>query len=292
MKKVDSTPATTGNSITSDPSDQESLVLAISRLAKEKKATEDDYEALGFAKGRDYAIQASYLDILYVAEGFWPFNEDDFAVTGKVFGDPVLGEVFSEALRNDPYIFLCDLQDDYDPDINDLGNIFIKAFIDGVRQFWSEVEDSVIEKQMESNIDGGAISRELFSKEKLNMDILYSRKDAIEDGFLIDITARYPDIAVIYKTNVCVTDRVWEIVEKSADNPKTASSREGILWDILWMSTQMLNPMTLTFPVCINGVEGQEQFTFKLAMRFESNGEVVVTILLPAEDTHDRPRLF
>lgn len=132
------------------------------------------------------------------------------------------------------------------------------------------------------------ISRELFSKEQLNLDITYSRKDAIEDGFLIDITARYPDIAALYRINVCVTDRVWEIVEKSADNPKTGSSREGILWDILWMSTSMRDPLTLTFPVLINGIEGQDEFTFELAKGFEGSEEVV-TILLPGEDTHDRP---
>lgn len=145
--------AYTGNSITAEPFEQEDLVLAISRLAKEKKVAEENYKSLGLQKGRAYAEKASYLDVLYVAERFWPFNEDDFAVPEKVFGDRILGEVFYETFRQDMYIFICNIQDDYDPNINGLGNIFIKTFIDGVRQFWWEIKDHVIEKQMESNID-------------------------------------------------------------------------------------------------------------------------------------------
>jgi hypothetical protein len=124
-------------------SDQEDIFLAVSRLLKEKKAAEEDYRALGLQNGRAYARQASYLDVLYVAESFWLYLEDDCLISEVVFGDAVIGEVIHEAVRNDPHMILFNTEDDDGPYVNSLGDIFIRSFIDGVRQFWSEVEDYI-----------------------------------------------------------------------------------------------------------------------------------------------------
>jgi hypothetical protein len=121
----------------------------------------------------------------------------------------------------------------------------------------------------------------------------YNRQDAVGDGFLIDISERYPNIAKAHPgKELYVTDRVWEIVEKSADNPKTASSREGILHDIIWMSRLSINENKDQFRVGINGIEGQTEFTLKTALIWDENNNAGAIILLPAEDTHDRPILF
>jgi hypothetical protein len=148
-------------------SDQEDIFLAVSRLLKEKKAAEEDYRALGLQNGRAYARQASYLDVLYVAESFWLYLEDDCLISELVFPDVVIGEVIHEAIRNDPHMILCNTEDDDGPYVNSLGDIFIRSFIDGVRQFWTEVEDSVIEKQMGSKIGECVTKRQLYSKEPI-----------------------------------------------------------------------------------------------------------------------------
>ena len=121
----------------------------------------------------------------------------------------------------------------------------------------------------------------------------YNRQDAVGDGFLIDISEKYPDIAKAHPgKELYVTDRVWEIVEKSADNPKTASSREGILWDIIGMSRFSTNENKDQFRVGINGIEGQTEFILKTGLIWDENNNAGAIILLPAEDTHDRPILF
>ena len=92
----------------------------------------------------------------------------------------------------------------------------------------------------------------------------YNRQDAVGDGFLIDISARYPNIANAHPgKELYVTDRVWEIVEKSADNPKTASSREGILHDIIWMSRLSIDENKDQFRVLINGIRGKPSFPLR-----------------------------
>ncbi|MFA6221462.1 MAG: hypothetical protein WC647_04035 [Desulfomonilaceae bacterium] len=121
----------------------------------------------------------------------------------------------------------------------------------------------------------------------------YTRQDAVEDGFLIDISARYPkEAAVLSCKELYVTDRVWKIVEQSADNPNTGSSREGILWDIMWVGLCSLNQEIDTFNVGINGIEGQEVFPFRFRLIWDENNNPGGIIMLPAEDTHDRPILF
>ena len=97
MKRVDSTSGKAGKTITAEPSEQEALFLTVSRLIKEKATAGKLYGAIGFAKGRDYATKASYLDILYVVEGDWT-NIEGYGLSPKeVFDDPVLGKVFKEA---------------------------------------------------------------------------------------------------------------------------------------------------------------------------------------------------
>ena len=121
----------------------------------------------------------------------------------------------------------------------------------------------------------------------------YTRQDAVGDGCLIDISARYPNIANAHPgKELYVTDRVWEIIEKSADNPKTASSREGILWDIIGMSRCSINENKDQFRVLINGIEGQTEFPLKTGLIWDENNNAGAIILLPAEDTHDRPIMF
>jgi hypothetical protein len=130
-------------------------------------------------------------------------------------------------------------------------------------------------------------------RETVNATSEYNRQDAVGDGFLIDVSARYPDIAKAHPgKELYVTDRVWEIIEKSADNHKTASSRKGILWDIIGMSRFSINENKDQFRVGINGIEGQTEFTLKTALIWDENNNAGAIILLPAEDTHDRPILF
>ncbi len=62
----------------------------------------------------------------------------------------------------------------------------------------------------------------------------YSRKQAIADGVLVDVSIMAQEAGIKYPA--AVTRRVWdELVVPDEDSRKEGQSEPGRMWDILWM---------------------------------------------------------
>ena len=81
----------------------------------------------------------------------------------------------------------------------------------------------------------------------------YSRKQALEDGVLVDLSTNYPETTSLYKYPVACTAEVWS--ELLA--PKTRTVDPGVIWDLVWMSrsnvVSRLDPTTILFDVLVRG---------------------------------------
>jgi len=125
---------------------------------------------------------------------------------------------------------------------------------------------------------------------------VYTRKQAIEDGVLIDVsdTAREAGFVV----PVAVTAGVWGLVEPSeVEHDRWGQSEQGRLWDVLWMamdairrSVQAATGEELLYELLfqIRGRHGERsgmrKFQLKLHTGPGDNAEHVITILLPHEN--------
>ncbi|HSG11091.1 MAG TPA: DUF6573 family protein [Gammaproteobacteria bacterium] len=121
------------------------------------------------------------------------------------------------------------------------------------------------------NIFGDVISR-------------YTRQQAIEDGFLVDLMQN--DLGPVsrqhYKYPVACTVDVFELMKKAVENPRWCNDYPGILHDILTMSKhgRMLDRSTVLFEVIIIGTGGKRTHTLKLTVGPGDSMEPVVTITL------------
>ena len=115
---------------------------------------------------------------------------------------------------------------------------------------------------------------------------VYSRSQAIEDGFLIDLT-QFPVCREHYKYPIACTSTVWDIIERAVNNPKWCNDYVGVLHDILWMSracASHINETTVLFPVIITGAGKQKNYKLKMVCGPGDNAEPVMTLMLPEED--------
>lgn len=116
----------------------------------------------------------------------------------------------------------------------------------------------------------------------------YTRKQAIEDGVLIDLTEIAPAIqAEHYKYPVALTAAAWAIVQRALENDKVVNDIDGIIHDVLWMSRaagREVDPSTRLFQVIIAGSGPIDLHTFKIVCGPGDNAEPVLTIMLPDED--------
>ncbi len=122
----------------------------------------------------------------------------------------------------------------------------------------------------------------------------YTRKQAIEDGVLIDATELAADAG--FKWPVALTAAVWAdcIAWSDADNERQAyQDQSGRLWDVLFMASYAIRtakdsdqqlPFDL-YRIPRNGRATKSQrLTLKLILGPGDNGEPVITIMLPQED--------
>lgn len=116
----------------------------------------------------------------------------------------------------------------------------------------------------------------------------YSRKQAIEDGQLVDLSAVAGEVCrQHFKVPVACTAAVWGIIDRAIKNKRWMNDLNGIVHDVLWMSKMMgrsINPSTRVFQVIIKGAGRQSKFTFKMACGPGDDAEPVMTIMLPEED--------
>ena len=117
----------------------------------------------------------------------------------------------------------------------------------------------------------------------------YTRRQAIEDGVLIDITQTAREAAFRYP--VAITRAVWDGVVMPDDEDRASGQSEaGRLWDVLTMLRvairQSTGPAhTLEFPVVFVHHEATRRtVTLKAVCGPDDDLSPCITIMLPVED--------
>ncbi|MCU7829549.1 MAG: hypothetical protein KZQ85_10825 [Candidatus Thiodiazotropha sp. (ex Myrtea sp. 'scaly one' KF741663)] len=138
--------------------------------------------------------------------------------------------------------------------------------------------------------------------DKINQDTLfgdnvihsYSRAQAIEDGYLVDVTETAKEAGFIWP--VALTRAAWEdCVEWCERDSKRQTNQDisGRLWDVVWMASFAIRSskggschlLYELFRVPRGGRKRKpRRTTLKMVTGPGENGEPVVTILLPNED--------
>jgi len=122
------------------------------------------------------------------------------------------------------------------------------------------------------------------------MDVIYSytRKQAIEDGLLVDVTQMAREAG--FTVPVAITKTVWDeyIVPTDYDKEYWFQDLEGRLWDTLWMlrvpARRIMPPCNLLFKVYFV-IRGRKRLvTLKAVFGWGDDGEPVITIMHPDED--------
>lgn len=121
---------------------------------------------------------------------------------------------------------------------------------------------------------------------------IYTRKQAIEDGVLVDVTEA--DRKVLFKVPVALTQAVWDrfVAWTDLDNEKqTLQDQSARLMDVLWvlyLACRKSGDSLVMFKLlCIPRDGCSKQATeIKLKSIIEPGdfGEPVMTIMLPNED--------
>ena len=122
-----------------------------------------------------------------------------------------------------------------------------------------------------------------------HFDLIYSytRKQAIEDGVLVDVSSTAKEAGINFP--VALTSTVWDIyVVPSEKLEGHGQSISGRLWDLLWifrLRALKTNTSLMYFScMMLNEKETLEEVKFKALCGPGDNGEPVITIMLPMED--------
>lgn len=120
---------------------------------------------------------------------------------------------------------------------------------------------------------------------------IYTRRQAIEDGALVDLTGPESDTAEVcrqhYRYPVACTADVFNIMRRAVENRRHRNDYKGVVHDMLWMSRtykRQLSPSAVMFRVIITGAGRRKTFDFKLVVGPGDQGEPVITIMMPDED--------
>lgn len=117
----------------------------------------------------------------------------------------------------------------------------------------------------------------------------YTRKQAIDDGVLIDASSG--DFAEVsrqhYRYPVAMTAAVFGLIERAVSNRKYCNDFLGIWHDILWMSKCGKVRQWQTgceFRVIVTGVGRKRYHNLKIECGPGDDGEPVLTVMLADED--------
>ena len=131
------------------------------------------------------------------------------------------------------------------------------------------------------------LETQFFGKEDLIS--VYTREDAIEDGYQVDVSEMAREAG--FKIPVSVTRKLWD--EYITPDPRSVpygQSVEGRLWDTLWMARLAArcrpDADALRFKVIYIQKAAQRR-TITLEMRIgaaDPQGRPCITIMLPGED--------
>jgi hypothetical protein len=126
-------------------------------------------------------------------------------------------------------------------------------------------------------------------KEEEEIISVYTRDQAIEDGFLVDVSDMAKEAG--FKWPVAVTRRVWdEVVTPTPHDKQEGQSEKGRLWDVLCMARLAAKANkddrdSVLFQVLVLCDQKQKTVSLKLVLSFASpEGGPCLTIMLPDED--------
>jgi len=130
----------------------------------------------------------------------------------------------------------------------------------------------------------------IMSESLLNQfDVIYTytRKQAIEDGVLVDVSVTAREAGINFP--VALTSTVWDMyVVPSEKLEGCGQSISGRLWDLLWMfrlKAMRSNNSLLYFSCLFLDVnEKLDEMKLKALCGPGDNAEPVITIMLPGED--------
>ncbi len=114
----------------------------------------------------------------------------------------------------------------------------------------------------------------------------YTRKQALEDGVLVDLTG-YKVTREYFKFPVACSSAVWAAIDRAITDQNNCSDIEGILHDIFFMGIMTGKSVTESekvFAVLIQQDGKQESFDMRLACGPGDEGEPVLTIMFIDED--------
>ncbi|MCF8012214.1 MAG: hypothetical protein K9L17_13400 [Clostridiales bacterium] len=118
---------------------------------------------------------------------------------------------------------------------------------------------------------------------------VYTRREAIEDGQVIDVTKMAKEAGARIPT--ALTAAAWaEAVSVTEELETQGQDENGRLWDVLTMFTHAArnnkNSSELTYTVLVVKKPGRkpEKVTLKAVIGPGDDGKPVFTIMLPSED--------
>lgn len=114
----------------------------------------------------------------------------------------------------------------------------------------------------------------------------YSRTQAIEDGFLVDLSNNEV-IKQNFKFPVTATAAVWQIIDRAIKNRRYLNDLNGIISDICWMSKvngRKLSESARLFQVIVRGAGRKSTYAMKIVCGPGDSLEPVLTIMMADED--------
>lgn len=123
--------------------------------------------------------------------------------------------------------------------------------------------------------------------EQFEVISVYSRKQAIEDGTLIDVSATAREAGIRFPT--ALTSAVWHQYVRVPEGVE-AQDETGRLWDIVWMLRCAIiggngARESIRFPVLVrNDNRRPRRVTLKAVCGPGDDAEPVITVMLPDED--------
>lgn len=125
----------------------------------------------------------------------------------------------------------------------------------------------------------------------------YTRKQAIEDGFLVDLEPFINEFGLQrpFKWPMAMSRAAWEDVVQwdEADNKQTYQDLSGRLWDVLFMAHNAATRSAdgeseIKFPLYRIPRDGRSREPQKVVLKMHigpgDTSEPVITIMLPDED--------
>jgi len=118
---------------------------------------------------------------------------------------------------------------------------------------------------------------------------VYTRKQAIEDGVLVDVSAIAAETGIACP--VAITRTVWDrYVVPDAASERLGQSLAGRLWDVVFLLQQAARRLNSQVPegnlrvAFVMGGGQTETVTLKVVAGGGDDGELVLTVIMPEED--------